>query len=203
MTTKEYILKYKLNSSDKFNHSDFVQDLASDFIALLEINKANDNIKGFDNAVKCVRMKFNAISNKTLGVFPEKLWNYFFATVIAKLREEICPKDMQKRREIQERKKAEWEERKFYRNFEENSFNNFWEQNFYSFLFAQRKNSKPVSSFIVLGLTEDASDEDVKTAYKKLAIIHHPDKGGKQDKFIEITESKNKCLNWFSCSQSK
>jgi len=39
---------------------------------------------------------------------------------------------------------------------------------------------------------------EVKSAYKKLAILHHPDKGGKQEKFVEITESKNKCLNWLS-----
>ena len=49
MTTKEYISKYNLNISDKFNHSDFVQDLASDFIALLEINKANDNVNYHDH----------------------------------------------------------------------------------------------------------------------------------------------------------
>lgn len=202
MTTKEYISKYNLNISDKFNHSDFVQDLASDFIALLEINKANDNIKGFDNAVRCVRMKFDAISNKTMGVMSEKLWNYFFATVIVKLREELCPKDMQRRREMQEQKKKEWEQRKAYKKWEDEQFNDFfWGQNFYSFLFSQVKSSKPVSSFAVLGLSENADETEVRSAYKKLAVLHHPDKGGKQDKFIEITESKNKCLNWLSSNQ--
>ncbi len=112
MTTKEYVTKYKLNISDKFNHSDFCQDLASELICLLEYNKANDNIKGFDNADRCIRMKFDAINNKTVGQIPEKLWNYFFATVIVKLREELCPKDMQRKREIQEQKKKEWEQRK-------------------------------------------------------------------------------------------
>jgi hypothetical protein len=200
MTTKEYVVKYKLDLSDKFDHSNFVQDLTDEFICLLEYNKANDNLKGFDNALRCIRMKYDAISNKTLGVLPEKLWNYFFATVVVKLREQLCPKDMQKKRELQEQKKREWEQRKKFREWENEQFNDFfWNQNFYSFLFSKSaKSNKPVESFTVLGLTENASEEDVKSAYRKLSLLHHPDKGGKQDKFIEITTSKNKCLNWFS-----
>lgn len=112
MTTKEYVSKYKLDVSDKFNHTLFVQDLANDFIALLEINKANDNLKGFDNAVRCVKMKYDAIVNKTRGVFPEKLWNFFWATVVVKLREELCPRDMEKKRQIQEERKKNGREDK-------------------------------------------------------------------------------------------
>jgi len=192
MTTKEYVKKYKLDISNKFDHSEFVKDLASDFIALLELNKANNNIKGFDNAVRCIKMKFDAISNKTAGVTPERLWNYFYATVIVKMREELCPRDMQRRREEQERKKNEWEERKRLRDWEDS----FWERSFFSFLFGAQKNKKPVNSFTVLGLPETATESEIKTAYKKLAIIHHPDRGGKQESFIEITEAKNKCLDW-------
>jgi hypothetical protein len=199
MTTKEYVVKYNLNISAKFNHTQFVQDLASDFIALLEINKANDNLKGFENAVRCIKMKYDAIGNKTLGVFPEKLWNYFYATVIAKMREELCPKDMQRKREIDEQKRKEWEKRKAQRQWESEQFNDFfWSQNYFSFLFAQQKTAKPIECFAVLGLSENATEIEVKSAYKKLANTHHPDKGGKQDKFIEITESKNKCLHWIS-----
>lgn len=192
MTTKEYIVKYKLDKQNVFNHNLFVQDLANDFIALLEINKAEDNLKGFDNAVRCIRMKYDAISNKTVGIFPEKLWNFFFATVIAKLREELCPRDMERKRLIQEEKKKAWEERKA---FEQQEYD-FWNRNFYSFLFANVKNPKPVESFTALGLPETATEQEVKTAFKKLAHIHHPDKGGKQDVFVSITDSKNKCLNW-------
>jgi hypothetical protein len=203
MTTKEYVTKYELNLSDKFNHSEFVQDLASDFIAILEINKANDNIKGFENALRCIRMKFDSVNNKTIGVIPEKLWNYFFATVVVKLREELCPKDMEKRRQVQEQKKKEWERRKAQEKFENEQFNEyFWGQNFYSFLFSKKSTTIPTESFSILGLTESANEIDVKNAYKKLATIHHPDKGGKQDKFVEITESKNKCLNWLEYNNS-
>lgn len=192
MTTKEYVLKYNLSNSNKFNHLDFCKDLASEFICLLEYNKADNNIKGFDNAVRCIRMKFDAISNKTLGVFPEKLWNYFFATVIVKLREEMCKVEMEQRRILSEKKKKDWEEREERRKFADG----FWDRSFFHFLFDMVHREKPVDDFAVLGLSGNASASDVKTAYRELSMKHHPDKGGKQEHFIKLTDSKNKCLSW-------
>lgn len=40
-----------------------------------------------------------------------------------------------------------------------------------------------------LGVQPDASPEELKKAYRKLAMEHHPDKGGDEDKFKQITES--------------
>ncbi|MEK7201556.1 MAG: J domain-containing protein, partial [Patescibacteria group bacterium] len=40
-----------------------------------------------------------------------------------------------------------------------------------------------------LGLDKKASKEDVKKAFRKLAQKHHPDKGGEEAKFKEITEA--------------
>lgn len=78
MTTKEYLKKYNLSTTNKFLHSEFVRDLTNEFIVLLEMNKAENNIKGFDNALRCVKMKFDAISNKTVGGgLPDSLWKYF------------------------------------------------------------------------------------------------------------------------------
>jgi molecular chaperone DnaJ len=37
-----------------------------------------------------------------------------------------------------------------------------------------------------LGISKDATQEDIKKAYRKLAIQHHPDKGGDENKFKEI-----------------
>lgn len=38
----------------------------------------------------------------------------------------------------------------------------------------------------ILGLNKNASEEEIKNAYKKLARTHHPDKGGNTEKFQEI-----------------
>src|SRR3989344_849740 len=41
----------------------------------------------------------------------------------------------------------------------------------------------------VLGVDKKATGEDIKKAFRKLAQKHHPDKGGNEAKFKEITEA--------------
>jgi hypothetical protein len=191
MKTKEYIKKYELNKNDKFNHKEFISDLTFDFITLLEVGKAKENIKGFENAVRAIRMKWDSINNKTIGQLPEKLWKYFFATVIAKMREQLFPELIKARKEESEQRKRIREERK--RNDE--AWDNFFFFSLMSDLFSQRK---PVSSFQTLGVSLDCTKEEVQSAYRTLSKKHHPDMGGKHDKFIEITEAKNKCLAYLN-----
>jgi len=40
-----------------------------------------------------------------------------------------------------------------------------------------------------LGITESASQDEIKIAYKKLAMQHHPDRGGDTTKFQEISQA--------------
>lgn len=43
--------------------------------------------------------------------------------------------------------------------------------------------------FEILGVPPDATDDDIKKAYRSLAMKHHPDRGGDQAKFQEIQEA--------------
>ena len=41
----------------------------------------------------------------------------------------------------------------------------------------------------LLGCAKDASDADIKKAFRKSAMTHHPDKGGDPEKFKEISKA--------------
>lgn len=191
MNTKEYVKKYGLSVADhKFDHSEFTSDLTNDFITLLEVGNSTKNFKGYENAVRAIRMKWDAINNKTVGCLPEKLWGYFYATVIAKTKEELFPEEIAKQKEFNEQKKKDWEERKKWRE-REDSF--FWS---FLFLGGALKSQVPTESFNVLGLPTTSKADEVMKKYRELSNKHHPDKGGNNDMFISITEAKNKVLSY-------
>jgi len=43
--------------------------------------------------------------------------------------------------------------------------------------------------YTVLGLSKDAGEDEIRKAYKKLAVKHHPDKGGDTETFKEISHA--------------
>ena len=46
------------------------------------------------------------------------------------------------------------------------------------------------NAFLLLGVASDASDEEVKAAYRKLALRYHPDRGGDAALFVQLTQAK-------------
>ena len=192
MKPLDYQKKYNLLNGTNFSHNEFIADLTQDFLVLLEIGNSFKNIKGFENAVRAIRMKWDGVDKKTAGQLPEKLWNYFYASVIVKMREELFPSEMERRRKEKEQNQRRREE---YRRWEDDMFGSFDPFAHFSFLASLFINSLvPKESFEILGLSTDANKDDVQSKYRELSKIHHPDKGGSQDKFIELTEAKNKCL---------
>lgn len=43
--------------------------------------------------------------------------------------------------------------------------------------------------YSILGVSKNASEEDIRKAYKKASMQHHPDRGGNEEKFKEVNEA--------------
>ena len=199
MKTKEYLDKYNLHKGWNTKiQNEFISDMTSEFEAQLMLNKAENNIRGFDNALRCIRMRWDSISKKIPYGIPDKLWNYFFATVVAPLREQMCPREMQRRREISEERQRRYEEhKKMEHDFMEEMYQahmNYWKNLLAHIVLA----SMPIDSFAYLGLAIDATVDDIQKKFRELALKAHPDRGGSQEKFIELTNHRNRCLKWAS-----
>ena len=48
---------------------------------------------------------------------------------------------------------------------------------------------KKSNSYEVLQIEPPVSEEDIKKAYHRLCLVHHPDKGGCNDEFIKINNA--------------
>lgn len=52
-----------------------------------------------------------------------------------------------------------------------------------------------LNAYDVLGVKHGASDDEIKTAWKKLAIQNHPDRGGSHGKMVDVNNAKDRLLN--------
>ena len=193
MKPLNYIKKYGLDKPHtKIRFEEIVEDFQVDFMALLEIGKARDNIKGYENAIRAMHSKFEGIEMKSDASNRKAIkacWNKFYAVFVAPTREKLFPEKMRERREAKEQK-ANWHrgfEKDFYDSFNRRARERFWKM-----LFGIGSLLK--DPFKELGLTSDATISEVKDKYRKLVLQCHPDKGGNSKEFCRITEAKNKCL---------
>ena len=206
MKPKEFIERYGIQGGWNPKHqTNFLQDFTSELIVMLEYNKAVDNIKGFDNALRTIRQKWDAISNKIRFGLPDGMWRYFFATVVVKLREEMCPREVQARKKRAEEKRKAWETRQEARRAWEQQWDDLFRESRYERLFMSMLilSAIPTESFAFMELSTTASEDDIKTKFRELAMKYHPDKGGDKDKFTALLEHKNKCLKWAQVNQAQ
>lgn len=56
-----------------------------------------------------------------------------------------------------------------------------------------------MTPFEVLGVPSDASPEEIKRAYRRLAQVHHPDKGGDAATFTHLTAAYEAALKPKKC----
>lgn len=205
MKPKEFVKKYNLDKGWKARYqTDFLNDMTSELLAYLEYNKAMGNLRGFDNAVRALRTKWDSISTKSQFGLPEGMWKYYWATTIAPMREEMCPEQMAARRAEAERRKAD---REYYKEqqriFDEElreANRRFWDNLAIRFLVLS---ALPMESFLFLGLPTNSTEEEIKIRYRELSLKMHPDKGGSQEQFLLLTDHKNRCVKWASLKKTK
>merc|ERR1719359_808370 len=53
----------------------------------------------------------------------------------------------------------------------------------------RERNTDNTKFYKLLEVEKNASEPEIKKAYRKLAVKHHPDKGGDPEKFKEITRA--------------
>lgn len=58
-----------------------------------------------------------------------------------------------------------------------------------------------LSCYQLLNETPLSVSTDIKSSYKKLALINHPDKGGSSEKFIELTLAYDTILKYHDTLQ--
>ena len=46
----------------------------------------------------------------------------------------------------------------------------------------------------ILGIEKTATDEEIKKAFKKKSLEHHPDRGGEQKQFVLINHAYNRMM---------
>jgi hypothetical protein len=202
MKPKEYIRKYNLDTSTEIP-PEFIKEFAEEFVAGVSLlnEKGGFRYERFKICVEQCKQKFDGICNKSKpskDTF-EKQWKYFYATTVVKLRDAMFGEYLNERKEAHERRKKDWQESHAWeRNAFEDMMKAAYEERmrgFFQYLFG---NSIPNESFAILGLDNSASEDDVKSAYKKLALEHHPDKGGDEEKFKQIIIAKDKCISYIS-----
>jgi hypothetical protein len=195
---KAYVQKYALDQSDSFDREEFIADLSQDFMAVIEYLQGANQLSHsrFLVVVSDIRNKFNAIKaqSKTPAQVWEQMWTSFHSSVIKSSETKLFGDYL---RAQEKRNKARERDRinpfASYRDFADE-----WASFAAYFLAALSATTIPTSSFTELGLEPSASAEDVKAQFKKLALIHHPDCGGSQQKMVQIIEAKNRCLAYSS-----
>ena len=221
MTPDEYNKKYNLSLTSDINTSSLIVDLLNDFYKLTE-SLGCDSIQQFYTNVSLFRTVFNKIANQSNAddlwieiwdkffiktkdflyeMFPEEKERQYkiLSDTNAKIAEQQRKKRIKKERLERERLERERIRQEKIRQKKEEA-NRAREEGQRSYNYKttySNLNNSYSSYFTTLNLTLQATSDEVKKNYRKLAIQHHPDKiGGNSAKFIEVTEAKEKCLSY-------
>jgi curved DNA-binding protein CbpA len=202
MTINEYILKYNLDNSNNFNENDIVNDLFKEFLSAIEEEKPETE-EEFYEYIFIIRTKFEQIKKEALfAELPINILNKF-QIKSEEIKLKLFPEEKQKEHfnfdgfEFKGKRKKKRRTRRNYKRYSDsgnqNSYRNTTSSNNSSNSF--RNNNIVYPCFKTLGFNSmNITKKDVIKQYRKLSMIHHPDKGGNQIEFVKITEAKESCL---------
>ena len=210
MKPKEYIRKFNLqNGWEQSKSKPFLDELANELAATFELFDKPDDINAFDHSLDQISSKWNSISKKIPFGLPDKLWDFFFASRVAPLRESVCPTfTSQEKKKQAKYKRIEEEERQRQKEIDDYWHGVFEKENkqreeffnkFSSFIMqALLGSSIPTSSFEYFGLPCSSSMDEVMKAFHEKMLKVHPDKGGTKELAVECIENKNKCMAYLN-----
>lgn len=200
MKPKEYVRTFNLDTAQTLSKG-FIETFSEEFVTnILFLNeKGGFGYERFKICVEQAKQKYDSIRNKSVAPAESfaKAWNYFYATTVVKLRDSLFGDFLKAKKKGYEAKKRAYEENHRWEREalgeDMGLFARMFQENFIRFL-RSLSDSVPHSSFEMLGLTSEASAEEIQAGFKRLALQHHPDKGGDEDTFKALLLAKEKCL---------
>ena len=188
MTVEDYKNKYQGKSKNPKIAQEIMKDFSSDFFNALRYVKGDKRITMFKNCLKVSEKKWEQIA-ALISWSNTSFWRAFLEkTALIKFRE-LFPSSsiewIQNLIKIQQRREN-WANQQHYQQYQQR-------ENYNSF----KKPVFPILSqdYKLLGLPPSATIDEVKRRFRALALINHPDKGGKHEDFIKITAAKDRILN--------
>lgn len=91
LSTKEIVRIYNLDKSTNVDLNPFYNTLMEEFITRLVNNNGLVEYTKFNHSVTELKMKFEAIANKSIVVLTDEQWKFIYAAYISKLRDFIYP----------------------------------------------------------------------------------------------------------------
>ncbi len=194
MKIKEYKSKYINLQSPSIDEEGFEKDFNNDFIVQITtlVSSKQLNHTRFKSIVTDAKKKFDAIfsGSHLKSEYTKTLWNRFYALCVVKFRDKYVGEEIKQ-------KQAKYEERQRQDYDMEHMFDYIYAEMAKNLLNRINKALFPEPPcFKKLGLTATTTQEEIKKKYTELVFIHHPDKGGKTEDFIEITKAKDECLKF-------
>lgn len=203
MKVAEYVSTFNLKGASHFDRDAFLIQFSSEFESNVK-SLSQMNPKIWENTIIQYKQKWDNIFNKSKLTRDQsdKFWGFFFATKVIPVRNSLFPGEWKtilheyrikndRDYRIRFNRKEEYkQEQDFLRkDFEE------FQQSFFNSFFKRSHDPIKQACIILLNLQDqELTEQAVIVAYRNLAKTKHPDVGGSQEEFVQITEAKDKLL---------